>query len=225
MSVRRFIGPLIIGVSGTVVLASLGFWQLQRLEWKEGVLAEMDALLTGAPQNLAVAVTPEVVRFTAVAVSGETTGEEIHVLQATGQGAGYRLISVLETEEAGRILLDEGFISSGAKEDVRTSRMLRVIGNLHIPDDVDSSTPVPDQARNIWYGRDVSQMAEALGTEQIYVVVRSVEDGQAVASPLPLDTSGIANNHFGYAVQWFGLALVWAGMTLFLLWRTAKRED
>ena len=222
---RRFIGPLIIGISGTVVLASLGFWQLQRLEWKESVLAEMDALLTGTPRPLEEAVAPEIVRFTAVEVTGATTGEEIHVLQATGQGAGYRLISAFEIEGAGRILLDEGFIRSDAKDEGRPDRVLTVIGNLHIPDDVDSSTPAPDQARNIWYGRDVAEMAEALGTEPIYVVARTVEAGQAVATPLPLDTSGVSNNHFGYAVQWFGLALVWAGMTLFLLWRTAKRED
>ena len=84
---------------------------------------------------------------------------------------------------------------------------------------------MPDRARNIWYGRDVTQMAEALGTEPVYVVARRIEAGEAVATPLPLDTSGVSNNHFGYAVQWFGLALVWAGMTLFLLWRTAKREE
>ncbi len=225
MAFRRFIGPLIIGISGTVVLASLGVWQLQRLEWKEGVLAEMEALLTGAPQDLAEAIQPEIVRFTAVEITGETTGEEIHVLQATGQGAGYRLISAFETEGVGRILLDEGFIASEAKDDVRADRQLTVVGNLHIPDDVDSSTPAPDLTRNIWYGRDVTQMAQALGTEPVYVVARRIEDGEAVATPLPLDTSGVSNNHFGYAVQWFGLALVWAGMTLFLLWRTAKRED
>lgn len=222
---RRFIAPLIIGISGTVVLASLGFWQLQRLEWKEGVLAEMDALLTGTPQSLAQAVSPEIVRFTAVRVSGTTTGDEIHVLHATGQGAGYRLISAFETEDAGRILLDEGLIRSDAKEDPRAGRTLRVTGNLHVPDDSDSSTPAPDTDRNIWYGRDVTLMADALGTEPVYVVVREVEAGDAAATPLPLDTSGVANNHFGYAVQWFGLALVWAGMTLLLLWRTAKRDD
>ncbi len=225
MALRRFIGPLIIGISGTVVLASLGFWQLQRLEWKEGVLAEMEALLTGAPQGLAEAIEPEIVRFTAVEVTGETTGEEIHVLHATGQGAGYRLISAFEADEVGRILLDEGFIRSDAKDEARSGRTLTVVGNLHIPDDVDSSTPTPDRARNIWYGRDVTEMAEALNTEAIYVVAREIEAGDAVATPLPLDTSGVSNNHFGYAVQWFGLALVWAGMTLFLLWRTAKREE
>ena len=225
MGFRRFVGPLIIGLPGTVVLAALGVWQLQRLEWKEGILAEMDALLTGIPGSLEEAVTPEVVRFAPVRVSGTTTGEELHVLQATGQGAGYRLISAFETEASGLILLDEGFIASAAKDAVRPPRSLTIVGNVHIPDDVTSATPAPDRPANIWYGRDVAEMADALQTEPYYVVVRTVEVGERVANPIPLDTSGVANNHLGYAVQWFGLALVWAGMTLFLLWRTAKRTD
>ena len=220
---RRYLFPLIIGLAGTGVLAALGFWQLQRLEWKEGILAEMDALLTSEPRTLQEAIEPDIVRFAPVRLSGRTTSEEIHVLQATGQGAGYRLISAFETRDGPRILLDEGFITSGAKAEDRPQRDLTIVGNLHVPDDVTSATPTPDREANIWYGRDVDEMAEALGTGRAYVVVRTVEAGATVATPLPLDTSGIANNHLGYAVQWFGLAIVWAGMTLFLLWRTAKR--
>ena len=62
-------------------------------------------------------------------------------------------------------------------------------------------------------------MAAALGTEPVLVVAAS-ETGPGV-TPLPVDTSGIPNNHLGYAVQWFGLALVWLAMSL--LRRTARR--
>ncbi|MDJ0637516.1 MAG: SURF1 family protein [Paracoccaceae bacterium] len=220
---RKYIFPLIIGLAGTGVLASLGIWQLQRLAWKEGILAEMDALLAGEPRTLREATEPNLIRFAPVRVSGRTTGDEIHVLQATRQGAGYRLISAFETRDGPRILLDEGFITSGAKEEDRPPRVLTIIGNLHVPDDVNSATPAPDRAANIWYGRDVDEMAGALGADAAYVVVRSVEVGERVAEPLALDTAGIPNNHLGYAVQWFGLAIVWAGMTLFLLWRIRKR--
>ncbi len=225
MSLRRFIGPLVIGISGTVVLAGLGTWQLQRLEWKEAILAEMEATLNGTPRGLTEATEPETIRFAPVRVNGMTTGDEIHVLHATGQGAGYRLISAFETEDEGRIMLDEGYIPASQKDTYRPPRELTVTGNLHIPDDVTGSTPDPDVDSNIWYGRDVTQMSGALAADPVYVVVREVEAGETVATPLPLDTSGVPNSHLGYAIQWFGLALVWAGMTLFLLWRTAKRTD
>ena len=68
-------------------------------------------------------------------------------------------------------------------------------------------------------------MARVLETEPTLVVARSLEGAEPRATPLPVKTEGIPNNHLGYGVQWFGLAMVWAGMTLFLLWRTAKRTD
>ena len=46
--VRRTIFILIIGLAGIAVLLSLGTWQVQRLAWKEGILAEIDAKISGA---------------------------------------------------------------------------------------------------------------------------------------------------------------------------------
>lgn len=222
---RRILIPLIFGFGGFAILAGLGAWQLQRLAWKESILAEMNALLADEPRTLTQATDPMYVRFAPIRMSGRTTGDEVHVLQSTGQGAGYRLISAFEAEDGQRILLDEGFIASAEKDAARAPRDLTVLGNLHWPDDTDSYTPAPDREKNIWYGRDVVAISEALQTQPVFVVLREVEVGEAVAVPLPLDTSGIPNNHLGYAVQWFGLAAVWLGMTLYLLWRTRSRTD
>ena len=97
-----------------------------------------------------------------------------------------------------------------------------VIGNLHWPDEVDGWTPEPD-ARGVFFGRDLEAIAEVLETEPVLVVAREVSENDPPATPLPVTTTGIPNNHLGYAVQWFGLAAVWAGMTIFFLWRTGRR--
>ncbi|MFM7446577.1 MAG: SURF1 family cytochrome oxidase biogenesis protein, partial [Tabrizicola sp.] len=55
------------------------------------------------------------------------------------------------------------------------------------------------------------------------LIVASAPTGDGIA-PMPVDTSGIPNNHWGYAIQWFLLAATWAGMTLFLLWRIRTRK-
>ena len=222
----RVLGPLLLGFVGCLILTSLGVWQLQRLAWKEGILAEMDDLLSGEPVELIDRSKLDLPRFTPVSVEGRTTGDEVHVLTSVpGVGPGYRLISAFETGEGLRILLDEGFIPAAAKTEDRGAAELAVIGNLHLPEEVDGFTPEPDREANIWYARDVPAIAEVLEAEAAaMVIVRSIESGSPRAAPLPLDTSGIPNNHLGYAVQWFGLAIVWAGMTLFLLWRIRKRS-
>ena len=35
----RLLLPLLFGLGGVAVLVALGVWQLQRLEWKQGILA------------------------------------------------------------------------------------------------------------------------------------------------------------------------------------------
>lgn len=223
---KRILGPLVFGIVGCAILASLGVWQLQRLAWKEGILAEMDAMLTGAPWLLTDATEPTLTRFAPVRVSGRTTGEEVHVLTSLpGRGPGYRLISVFEIDGA-RWLLDEGFIPQDNKDDPRPPAALTVLGNVHLPDEVDGFTPDPDLTANIWYARDTAAMGTHLKARtDTLIIARKIETGTARARPLPPDTSSVSNNHLGYAVQWFGLAIVWAGMTLYMLWRRARRTD
>ncbi|MDH5453820.1 MAG: SURF1 family protein, partial [Paracoccaceae bacterium] len=45
----RYLSASLIGAGGIAILLSLGIWQLQRLEWKKTVLAEIDAQIHAAP--------------------------------------------------------------------------------------------------------------------------------------------------------------------------------
>ena len=44
---------------------------------------------------------------------------------------------------------------------------------------------------------------------------------------MPVDTSTIPNDHWGYAITWFSLAAVWAGMTVALAvaYQAARRHE
>ncbi|MEM7719312.1 MAG: SURF1 family protein [Pseudomonadota bacterium] len=226
MSMRRFVGPALLGLSGTIVLASLGYWQVQRLEWKEGILAEIEARIADAPEALPTALSEDEHKYMPVRVQGDLGAEHLRVLTSVPRvGPGHRVISVLTTEGDRRILIDEGFVPEGGNTTPGAAVGVTVTGNVHWPDDVNSSTPDPDLSSGLFFGRDVVQMAETLGTEPTLVVLKLIEGTPERATPLPVTTEGIPNSHLGYAVQWFGLALVWAGMTLFLLWRTARQTS
>ena len=103
----RMISVAVFGAVGIAILVSLGVWQLQRLGWKEGILAEIEARIADAPVALPEAPDPEADRYLPVAVSGRIGAETLRVLVSQrGIGAGYRLISVLETGDGRRVLLD-----------------------------------------------------------------------------------------------------------------------
>jgi len=218
------IAPLLIGAGGIAILISLGVWQIERLAWKEAILADIEARIAAPAGPLpAPGTAPE--PYQPVAVEGVIEGRELHVLVSRRDaGAGYRIVSALETEGGRRILVDRGFVPMEAKDTGRPATRVSVEGNLHEPDERLASTPANDIERNIWFARDVPQMAKTLGTEPLLLIART-PTGQGV-DPMPVGTEGIPNDHLEYAITWFSLALVWLGMTLYWLWRiTARRRD
>lgn len=223
---RKIIFPLILGISGIGVLLYLGTWQLQRLEWKEGVLAEIDGRMSAAPVAIPAVPVETEDEYLAVQLSGKLTEEELHVLTSgTAAGTGYRVIKGIATDAGRTILLDLGLLPLDQKNTLGDSSTVGVVGNLIWPDDVNDSTPVPDLEKNIWFGRDVTDMSDALGTEPFMVVVREMTPPDPRLTLLPVDSSTIKNDHFEYAVTWFLLAVVWAAMTLYWILRTTRQKD
>jgi surfeit locus 1 family protein len=216
--------PLIFGIAGVAVLVRLGQWQVERLAWKEGILADIAAHISADPVALPEMVEPERDRYLPVEVTGQIGDTVLRVLVSQKQvGAGYRVISVLDTG-ARRVLLDRGFIKVSADIPAPPEGVVTVQGNLHWPDERLSSTPENDVPGNIWFARDIAQMAEVLGTEPVLVVARQLSVPEAGVSPLPVDTSGIPNDHLSYAITWFSLAAIWAAMTGVFIWRMRQAE-
>lgn len=219
----RYVLPLIFGIVTTTILLSLGFWQLQRLDQKEGLLSAIQAGIDAAPIALPQAVDPSM-KYQPVLVSGRTTGDEILVLSGTKElGGGYNVISGFDTEDGRRILIDRGFVTQDDRRTPRPATELTVLGNLHWPQEKGSATPEPDLAAGIWFARDVPAMAAMLDTEALLVVAGEVQGDAQGVDPIPVAIEGIPNSHLSYAVQWFLFAATCAGMTAWLIWRIRRR--
>jgi surfeit locus 1 family protein len=222
--IRRAIWPLIFGLGGVAILVSLGVWQVQRMAWKEGVLAEIEARIAAAPEALPEVPDPEADRYMPVAVEGVLGPDHVRVLVSQrGQGAQYRIISPFETGER-RIMVDRGVMPTEGAPPLNAGSVT-VTGNLHWPREVDGFTPEPDLARNIWYARDVAALAARFEAEPVLIIARDLSVSDAPVTPLPVDTSGIPNDHLNYAITWFSLAALWMGMTLYLLWRIRRKPN
>ena len=223
---RRMIFPLLLGIAGTALLISLGLWQLERLAWKVGVIAEIEGRIGAAPVAIPADPAPDRDRYLPVTARGDFTGNDLHVLVSTrDQGAGHRIISAFVLEDGRRVMVDEGYVRRGGELHPGPAEGVTVTGNLHWPDEVDRWTPEPDMSEGLFFARDVPAMARALDTEPVLIVARPVDGTAPRAQALPVTTEGIPNDHLGYAIQWFGLAAVWAGMTVWLLWRIRRRQE
>ena len=223
---KRMIFPLLLGLVGAAILMGLGMWQLQRLAWKEGVLAEIEARIQADPVALPAAPNKDADQYLPVEVQGTFTGQGLDVLVSRKQqGAGYRVIAVMET--AGRrVLIDRGFLPEELRGTPRPgpeAGLITVKGNLLWPDEVDGFTPPPDSRTGLWFARDLPAMAQTLAAEPVLIVQWAATLEDTAVDPMPVDTTSIPNDHLGYAIQWFGLAAVWLGMTAYLLWRIRRK--
>ncbi|SHH73167.1 SURF1 family protein [Cognatishimia maritima] len=222
---RRLFLPLFFGIVGTAILLKLGFWQVDRLAWKEAELARIDAKIVDAPVAVPTAPTEEGDEYLPVVTTGRTETPELHVLASSKQtGAIYRIVTAFETAEGRRLLLDRGWVKPEAKNAERSPVTATIVGNLLWPNERNKYTPENDVSGNTWFARDIADMSAILNTEPILIVQRDKIDVAPEITPMPVTSTGIPNDHLQYAVTWFGLALVWIGMTLYYLRRMRTRE-
>lgn len=230
---KRF--PIGLTIAVAIVLSicvGLGVWQLQRLKWKEGVLADREALRTATARPLIPALTkakadPEALDMVRVEIEcaglSQAPFEELYGL-AQGQMV-TRLVSPCKLEGApyDAILVDRGFVLdtvSGRPAviagDTYPSHVVGVLSSptaaLTAPTgtvDVVASAAATD--KKLWMGRDIPGMAAALGVKNpapyyLFAETSTNPDWKALVPGMPPVV--IRNNHLSYAFTWFGLAAV-----------------
>ena len=220
---NRRISLLIFGFVGTAILMSLGFWQLQRMTWKAGILAEIDARLAEPPVALPIAPDPVADKYLQVEVTGMIEEGELHVLTFGEGGPGFRVIAPMALEGGYRILVDRGFLRESEKDVVRTGGDITAIGSLVWPQETDKYVPDPNIEKNIWFARDVNLMAEALGTDQVMLAISRSSNNDGI-TPQRVSVN-ISNRHLEYVMTWFSLAAIWIGMTGYALWRIKPKTS
>jgi surfeit locus 1 family protein len=213
-----------------VLLCGLGTWQVQRLQWKEGLIAEAEAAAKAPPQPLSTvlaAANPEF-RKAVVACPGLATAPfaELQTIQE-GQ-AGVRLVSACRPEGAGvTFLVDRGFVADtvSARPPVTASGTpVQITVELR---QAPPPGPMALPANGLhFYARDTAPMARALGVtgpvepRTLYALTSSNPDWLALQPSAP--PAAFSNNHLGYALTWFGLALALLGFYIALLRRKLR---
>ena len=220
----RVLFLILVGLGGAAILVALGVWQVQRLAWKEAVIADIEARIVAPPVDLPAEPSPETDAYLPVAVTGQFTGETRRVLVSQKTiGAGYRLITAFETAE-GAVLIDRGFAATEAEDTAPPEGVVEITGNLQWPQETDSFTPEPDRAENIWFARDVSLLSVNLDTRPVLIVARQMSPASPGVTPLPVDTAAIPNDHLEYAMTWFSLAAIWLAMSFLFFLRRRRGQ-
>ena len=219
-------GLTIVCALAFVLLMSLGVWQVQRMQWKNGLIAQAEAAaaLPPAPPVEVLALHDPAFRKILIDCPGLATAPYVE-LQTIHEGqAGVRLISACRpTNFPAEFLIDRGFVAEGisARPPVAASvAPFRVTAELReVPPPGPMALPV-DKGR--FFARDTRGMARALGVADpdpntLFALTSSNPEWQALQPSAP--PAAFSNNHLGYALTWFGLALALVGFYIALLRR------
>jgi surfeit locus 1 family protein len=231
------VGLTVATILALILLLGLGVWQLQRLKWKEGLLAHIAALQSAPARPLE----PELdalaagrnVDFTRVRLTCPGLGAapflELYGLK-DGQ-AGWRLVSAcaVSSRRYRTVLVDRGFVidtvTARPPVDRSAAAPVELVGVLRTPDRPSFMTPKNRTDGDRWYSRDIPAMARTLGAAQpapIFLFAEtSSNPGFAGLEPAPLPAE-IPNRHLEYALTWFGLAAALAGVYAAVLLRRRK---
>ena len=219
----RFVFPIALGLSGIVVLIILGIWQLQRLDWKNNLLSNIEQKITAKPVRLMDEPTELEDQYRSVIVEGSILPGEIHILTSLKNiGPGFLVVVPFALADGKTIMVDRGFVPEVEKNLSRSRGKVKLVGNLLWPNETDGFTPDPDVKKNMWFARDLEKMSNHLKTDPVLIVMRQSEP---IGKPVPQQIGvHIANDHLGYAITWFSLAVVWFGMTILLVYRIKKQQ-
>jgi len=219
---RPMFWPTLLTAAMLPVLLGLGFWQVERLEWKRDLFAQMhermaaDPIGLPAPESWAAldAVTLE---YTRVELRGRFLHRhELHYFTQDEDGApGYAVIVPLVSSEhdGAVVLVDRGFVPVAMKdpatrEATRVDGEVSLVGILRTPRPRGAFDGVDDPQRNVWMVRDPVIMGAHLGLSEVApFIVEAEREGTAGHWPKAGRTRvDLPNNHLDYALTWFGLA-------------------
>jgi len=203
------------------VLIGLGVWQLQRLQWKEGLIAQIEARVHAPPmtlrQAMARARAGEDVGYMRIEAEGSFDHDkERHLYAVTDGGVGWHVITPLTTPDGDVVLIDRGFVPDALKD--RGTRpqgeiegRVTVIGLARLSEAQGSFVPDNEPERNRWYWRDLGGLTRSMFPESSPHVAPFIIEAEKGDIPGGWPLGGqtrldIPNDHLQYAITWFLLA-------------------
>ena len=219
----RLILPLCI-IAGAAYLSFLGNWQMQRLAWKEGLIAKVKQNLDKPPVTIEQVRTllknGDNIEYVPVRVKGRFKHQQEQYYFATYKSTpGWFVYTPLERADGSMVFVNRGYVSID-KKDPKTRAEGQIAGEVEItglartaPDEKPNSL-VPDNnlKKNEYYWKSLDQMAASAGLKADTQLLPFFVDANDRPNEGGLPIGGVTlikftNSHLQYALTWYGLAV------------------
>src|ERR1051326_572665 len=203
-------------------MTALGAWQLERLQWKLGLIAAVNRNLAAPPVMLdrVLALPPEAAQYHRVALTGRFDhAHEAYVFTTGPDGApAYHVLTPFLLGHGRALLVDRGYVPARLRDPkTRAAGEVagegRIVGVWRIPDPPGPFTPSPDPSHRHWHFRDLASIAKA---NHIPLAAPALVEADAAPNPGGWPRGGqtvvaFRNEHLQYAITWFAMAAIVLG--------------
>jgi surfeit locus 1 family protein len=211
---------------------ALGTWQVQRLNWKNELIAERQARRDAPPlASLPPQFDARQHEFRKVKVTGRFLHDkEMYLAARSFRGnTGYHVITPLAVSP-GHVLVNRGWIpldrkAPESRKHGNVEGEVTIEGYLRAETGQGWFTPANEPAKNFWFWIDIAAMARAHGigkVERFYIEAGAAENpgGFPVGGQTRFE---IPNDHLQYAITWYAMALI--GIVIYLLYHRRQARD
>jgi len=215
--------PLLFIICAVALLAGLGVWQVERLQWKNGQLAK----ITNAQKEAALGTLPQTLEgleYRNVALTGTFLNDKsFHLIgHIQDEGAGFFIVTPFMLDDDGRIILvNRGFSPAGkegAPEGIQT-----VKGIIRPARQKRYFSPDNNPQKNVWFYEDFAAMSHTANINLTPLIVEATGQRERGAYPIPSDGQvSLRNDHLQYAITWFSLAII--GVVMFGFYYREKKH-
>ncbi len=219
------------------VLIALGAWQLERLEEKQALIAELAFRSSGPAVELPRDLSdPESLRYLKVAVTGHYLHDREAILanRVHRKEVGRHILTPFRLENGRTIIVDRGWVpfaleAPETRKDSLLEGRQRLVGLLRQggfggPAFLEPANE-PDKGLYNWV--DLPGLAQGAGLvapiTTLYLALATIDHGGDYPKP-QAPTANLANNHRLYAITWFSLAAILAVMFFFFSLRQSEES-
>jgi surfeit locus 1 family protein len=243
------VGPALAALAGFAILIGLGTWQVERLSWKEALIASVTRQFDAPPQPLPpprswTTLDPGAAEFRRVTFRATFAVPEVPSpsdrearLYAAGsalrddiKGPGYFVFAPAKLPDGRVVVVNRGYVPD-LTPNAKTAAMaapeepIDVVGVMRWPSTAGWFDTTYSPTGDLWFVRDHLKMAAQKDWGPVppfYIDMEEPVPAGGLPRPGRLRVN-LPNSHLQYAITWYGLALALAAF--FVVWLRSRRRD
>lgn len=221
--------PLLLTILAFVILLSLGFWQIARLQEKELFLSSMKNNLNNPPIDIKTLSGNKL--YAKIRANGYfLVGKNLHLYGRRSMSTekdGYYLVTPFQTDDNKIILVVLGWFAGRHKKNIDNiiDNSMEITGVILPGEKTKLFVLDNDVKNNVWFTLDLTQASDVLGLklEDFYLVMEGNNNRSDILKSLSIENLlNVRNNHLEYAITWFALAISLA--VIFVIYHLSKRN-